>query len=195
MSRTPQTKGILEHQAQSSDHRRLREKRGDTSPNPVWPVTARLIGSYGVASAPSAPFVDRDALDVSHPAVVPVEIVGRSGDEDVDLRRTPEMRLVFLGTLVEPVRQFFDRIVALFLDVIGDGRAEDGDSSEKLVLVVENILQLSSELHVFGPDRVFGVLCRNNAPSFEDAHDAFVRLESVPDAEGFPRRFFLDRKS
>jgi len=59
------------------------------------------------------------------------------------------MRLGFPRALVEPVRQFIDRIIALVLDVGGNGRAEDGNSSEKLILVIENVLEFSGKIHVF----------------------------------------------
>src|SRR5690242_19793338 len=87
----------------------------------------------------SAPFIDGDAFHVSHPAVVPVEIIGRAGYQDVDLLGTPEMGRRLARTLVQPIRQLVHSIVALFLHVVGHSRAEDGDASEESVLIVQNI--------------------------------------------------------
>src|SRR5208337_2940049 len=101
------------------------------------------------------------------------------------------MRLCFPRALIEPVRQFVDRIVPLVLDVVGNGGTEDGDSSEKLILVIENVLEFAGEIHVFGPDGVHGVFRGNDAPSLEYTHDVVFRLESFSDMKWLPGRLFF----
>jgi len=59
------------------------------------------------------------------------------------------MRLALVEALVKPGCQFVDRVVTLLLDVIGDGWAKDRRASERLILVVEHVLQLWGELYAF----------------------------------------------